>query len=340
VEKIEKTFQAPFYPEQQEVFLNPAIGLVTHPTGDDEAEDVIRDAHIAMYWARNRSKRAYEVFQPSMRAGAMESLQLESDLRRALERKEFLVYYQPVVSLEAGGLTGFEALLRWNHPKRGIVSPVDFIPLAEETGLIVPIGEWVLQEACRQIRLWLDQFPGRPDFSVSVNLSAKQFIQKKLVANILRFLAEQRLKTSHVNLEITESVMMENFDAASLILQQLKDSHIQLHLDDFGTGYSSLSHLHRFPLDLLKIDQSFVKRMTGDGQKSEIVRTIITLAHELGMGTIAEGVETAEQFQKLRTLKCKEAQGYFFARPLEAQAAGELLAAGTRWKVEKDGTRL
>jgi EAL domain-containing protein (putative c-di-GMP-specific phosphodiesterase class I) len=201
--------------------------------------------------------------------------------------------------------------------------------LAEETGLILPIGEWVLQESCRQRRLWLEQFPEQSSFSISVNLSAKQFIQKDLVGGVLGHLKEHRLQPEHMNLEITESVVMENFDAARQILGQLKNEHIHLHLDDFGTGYSSLSQLHRFPLDVLKIDQSFVKRMTGGDEG--IVRTIITLAHELGMGMIAEGVETAESFEKLKSLKCTEAQGYFFAKPLEPLVAEELLTAGTRW---------
>jgi diguanylate cyclase (GGDEF)-like protein len=329
VEKTQKAFREPFQPQGNEVFLDAFIGVVAPPSHYDHPQDVVRDARVAMHWARSRSKNGYEIFRPAMLAGAVESLQMENDLRHALERKELIVYYQPIVSLETGLLSGFEALLRWKHPVRGMVSPVDFIPLAEETGLILPIGEWVLQESCRQRRLWLEQFPEQSSFSISVNLSAKQFIQKDLVGGVLGHLKEHRLQPEHMNLEITESVVMENFDAARQILGQLKNEHIHLHLDDFGTGYSSLSQLHRFPLDVLKIDQSFVKRMTGGDEG--IVRTIITLAHELGMGMIAEGVETAESFEKLKSLKCTEAQGYFFAKPLEPLVAEELLTAGTRW---------
>lgn len=330
-EKVLKAFREPFDLEGQPVFPDAALGVVSLTSPYAKAEDVLRDAHVAMYWARRRSKNGYEVFNPSMGEGLAQELRLETDLRRALERKEFQVYYQPIVSLETGGLNGFEALLRWNHPERGLVSPVDFIPLAEETGLILPIGEWVLSEACQQRRQWLDRFTGESSFSVSVNLSARQFIQKDLVNNTLRFLKESHLEPEHINLEITESVVMENFEEASLILRQLKNNHIHLHLDDFGTGYSSLSQLHRFPLDVLKIDQSFVRRMTEGEKKSGIVRAIIALANELDMGVIAEGVETREHLEKLKSLKCGEAQGYFFAKPMTADKAGELIASSPRW---------
>lgn len=330
-ERMLKEICLPIRLEGQEVFLDASLGILLDTDDYDTAEAAVRDAHIAMYWAKHRSISGYAAFDRSMRAGVVENLRLETDLRHALERREFLLYYQPIVSLENGELSGFEALLRWNHPERGLVSPSDFIPLAEETGLIMPIGEWVLQEACRQRAEWLKAQSNHPGFSVSVNLSARQFIQEDLVAGILRCLDENRLDPGHLNLEITESVVMDNFDEAYLILNQLKNNRIHLHLDDFGTGYSSLSRLHRFPLDALKIDQSFVRQLGVEERKSGIVRAIITLAYELGMGVIAEGVETAEHREKLQGLKCKEAQGYFFARPLDAKAAGELLSNGTKW---------
>ncbi len=330
-QKVLKAFGEPFDLEGQPVFPDAALGVVSLLSPYAKAEEVLRDAHVAMYWARRRSKNGYEVFNHSMAEGLAQDLRLETDLRRALERREFLVYYQPIVEVETGALSGFEALLRWNHPKRGMVSPADFIPLAEETGLILPIGDWVLEEACRQRREWLDRFKGDTSFSVSVNLSARQFIQRELVSNILRRLQENRLEPEHLHLEITESVVMENFETASLVLHQLKNNRIHLHMDDFGTGYSSLSQLHRFPLDVLKIDQSFVKPMTGGESKVGIVRAIIALASELGMGVIAEGVETREHLEKLKSLKCRQAQGYFFAKPMAAQAVGELLTSGPRW---------
>ena len=330
-ERLRQAFLEPLQAEGQEVFLNPAVGLVSDASAYEKAPDVVRDAQTALAWARNQAKPGPEVFKPSMRSVGADSLQLESDLRRALERREFLLHYQPIVSLESGQLTGFEALLRWKHPQKGMVPPGDFVHLAEETGLILPIGDWVLWEVCRQIRLWLDRFTVHPDFAVSVNLSPKQFARKDLTVQVLRSLAERRLTPRQVNLEITESAMMENFDAAYLILHELRKSHIRLHLDDFGTGYSSLSRLHRFPLDLLKIDQSFVNGMMSEQRQSGIVKAILALAAELGMGVIAEGVETAEQSQKLKALHCKEAQGYFFSRPLDPEAAAKLLETGKRW---------
>jgi EAL domain-containing protein (putative c-di-GMP-specific phosphodiesterase class I) len=263
--------------------------------------------------------------------------QLESDLRRDVERignqpiTPFQLYYQPIVSLSSGRISSFEALLRWQHPKRGLVSPAEFIPLAEETGLIVPIGRWVLREACRQMHTWQLAFADRAPAMIAVNLSGKQFLQLDLVEQIDQILQETGLKAGSLKLEITESVVMENSEEASVMLKQLKALGVQLLIDDFGTGYSSLSRLHSFPVNTLKIDRSFVSQMGTEGENSEIVQAIVVLAHHIGMNVTAEGVETAAQLTKLKELKCEEGQGYFFSRPLTSQAAQELIAAALQW---------
>ncbi len=326
---IIEIFRTHFRFEGHEVFLSATAGLVADSRAYGKGEEMLRDAYQALNWARYRSKNPIEFYDSAMRTGSVENLTLETDLRHALEKKEFKVFYQPVVSLKNGKLEGFEALLRWEHPKKGMVSPAQFIPLAEETGLILPIGDWVLREACRQRREWLEKYPKADHLSVSVNMSAKQFLGKDMAAFVLSSLKDHGLRPEHINLEITESVMVENFDAASAVLGQLKKNRLSLHLDDFGTGYSSLSQLHRFPLDVLKIDQSFVRRMTPTD--TGIVRTIITLADELGMGVIAEGVETLEQAVILRSLNCPAAQGYYYAKPLPPTSAEALFSSALPW---------
>lgn len=288
---------------------------------------VLRDADIAMYRAKALGKARYEVFDTDMRARAVARLGLETDLRRAVDRGEFQVRYQPIVSLASGRITGFEALVRWQHPGHGLVSPAEFIPVAEETGLIITIDRWVLREACRQMRAWQVQFPADPPLTISVNLSSKQFAQPDLVEQVEQILQETGLDARSLRLEITESVIMDGAEAAAAVLAQLKALGLRVHMDDFGTGYSSLSYLNRFPIDTIKIDWSFINKMVVNGDNSGIVQTIVMLAHELGIDAIAEGVETAEQLAQLRALKCEYGQGYFFSRPLDREAVEALIEA-------------
>ena len=324
-QRIQDELSQPFVLDKNSAFASSSIGIALSSTGYDRPEDILRDADTAMYRAKENGKARYEVFDHGMHARAVSRLQLESDLRQAVEQKEFCVYYQPIVSLQTGRLAGFEALVRWNHPRRGLVSPADFIPVAEETGLIVPIGEWVLQEACRHIRQCQSAHPTHRSLSLSVNLSARQVAQPDLLDRIKEALAVSKLDAHCLKLEITESVVMENAEAAALMFKQLRALGVQLSIDDFGTGYSSLSYLHRFPLNYLKIDRSFVSRLTTDNDNA-IVRTISTLARNLGMEVIAEGIETEEQYQQLRLLGCEYGQGYLFSHPVSKEGVAHLVA--------------
>src|SRR5687767_422397 len=324
-QRIQDELSQPFVLDKNSAFATSSIGIALSSTGYDKPEDILRDADTAMYRAKENGKARYEVFDHGMHARAVSRLQLESDLRQAVEQKEFCVYYQPIVSLATGRLAGFEALVRWNHPRRGLVSPADFIPAAEETGLIVPIGEWVLTEACNRIREWQIASPGHRSLSLSVNLSARQVAQSDLLVRIKEALETSKLNPHCLKLEITESVVMENAEAATLMFKQLRSLGVQLSIDDFGTGYSSLSYLHRFPLNYLKIDRSFVGRLTTDNDNA-IVRTISTLARNLGMEVIAEGIETEEQYQQLRMLGCEYGQGFLFSPPVDNEGVLQLLA--------------
>lgn len=309
--------------------------------------DLLRDADIAMYHAKAQGIGRYAIFDKAMHEQAVARLQLENDLRRAIERQEFILYYQPIVSLKTGWIVGFEALIRWQHPTQGIISPVKFIPIAEETGLIIPLGAWVLQKACHQLAIWKESigienysnknlnisntFKNNYPLSISVNLSSKQFLQSDLVEQISQILRETRLDASSLKLEITESAIMQNTESATAMLLELRAKNIQLCLDDFGTGYSSLSYLHRFPIHTLKIDKSFVSRIGYENDHTEIVRAIIALAHALGMDAIAEGIEDATQLSQLRALNCEYGQGYYFSRPVNAETAGQLLVNFRPW---------
>jgi len=325
-ERLQKALALPFNLNGHEVFTTVSIGIALSTTGYERPEEVLRDADTAMYRAKMLGKARHEVFDKTMHTLAMNLLQMETDLRRAIERKEFVLNYQPIVELETGNIRGFEALIRWQHPERGFISPSQFIPIAEETGLIIPIGQWVLEEACRQIQEWQEQFPQYPPLQISVNLSSKQFLNSSLIDRIRTVLRETGVNPLSLKLEITESMVMENFDAAIEMLQQLRSLGIELSIDDFGTGYSSLSYLHRFPISTLKIDRSFVSRMSDHNENAEIVRTIVMLARNLKMNVIAEGVETQDQLAQLAMLECEFGQGYYFSEPLDVKGAASLLA--------------
>ncbi len=324
-ERIHQELTQPFVLDKNSAFATASIGIALSSSGYDRPEDILRDADTAMYRAKENGKARFEMFDHGMHARAVSRLQLESDLRQAVEQKEFCLHYQPIVSLQTGRLAGFEALVRWNHPRRGLVSPADFIPVAEETGLIVPIGRWVLEEACSRVRGWQIASPSHRSLSLSVNLSARQVAQPDLLDQIKKSLERSKLSPHCLKLEITESVVMENAEAAAMMFKQLRSVGVQLSIDDFGTGYSSLSYLHRFPLNYLKIDRSFVSRLTTDNDNS-IVRTISTLARNLGMEVIAEGIETDEQYQQLKALGCEYGQGYLFSRPVDSDGVLHLLA--------------
>lgn len=297
----------------------------------ERPEELLRDADAAMYHAKGLGKARHEVFDLSMHTRAVALLQLENDLRRALDAQEFLLYYQPIVSLTSGTISGFEALLRWYHPQRGIVCPGEFILVAEETRLIVPIGWWMMRSACRQIHQWHQKFPAHPLLTISVNLSNQQFKQPDLIERIREILQETQLDPRSLKLEITEGVIMDNAESSATILAELKSLEVQLYIDDFGTGYSSLSRLHTFPTDALKIDQAFVSRMTEDEGNEAIVQTILILAGHLGMDVIAEGIETSEQLNLLRALQCEYGQGYFFSKPVDSIAATLLIESQLEW---------
>lgn len=329
-DRIQRELTQPFNLDGHEIYTSASIGIAFNTTEYDSAANLIRDADTAMYRAKAQGKSRYEIFDRGMHVRAVALLNLETDLRRAIDRKELLIHYQPIVSLKSCRVVGFEALLRWHHPERGMVSPAEFIPIAEETGLIVPIGLWVLEEACAQMRSWQAQFPDSFPLTMSVNLSGKQFTPQ-LIEQIHTVLRQTHLEAQFLRLEITESVLMENTDSATLMLSELQALGIRLSMDDFGTGYSSLSYLHRFPVDTLKIDRSFINKIDRDGEQLAIVRTIMTLAWNLGMDVIAEGVETLTQLAQLRSLKCEYGQGYFFSKPLDSQAAELLISKEPTW---------
>ncbi len=324
-ERIHQELSDPFNLNGYEVFTTVSIGIALSTTDFNHTEDLLRGADIAMYRAKALGKACHEIFDTEMHNEAMRQMQLENDLRRALEREEFRVYYQPIVSLTTGRLAGFEALMRWQHPERGMISPGDFIPIAEETGLILPMGQWILREACRQLHEWQTQYPQYRRLTVSVNISSRQFSQRGTIELLKDVLEETGLNPAFLKLEITETAIMENTESAMETLLTLKRMGVQLSVDDFGTGYSSLGYLYRFPMDVLKIDRSFVSRVDVDGEKLELVRTIITLAWNLGMDVIAEGVETTKQLAQLKMLKCEYGQGYLFSKPMSAQHTEEFL---------------
>ncbi|WP_392530873.1 EAL domain-containing protein [Nostoc sp. C117] len=331
-ERIQSELTLPFDLDGQEIFTTASIGIALSSTvAYEHPEDMLRDADTAMYRAKILGRARYELFNSDMYADALAKLQLEMDLRRAIERHEFRIYYQPIVSLTSGSILGFEALLRWQHPDRGLLNPVDFISLAEETGLIFAIGNWALYEACRQMQAWRKSHRSNLLEKISVNLSLKQFSQPDLIEQIEKILDSTGLNANNLVLEITESVIVENGDRATATLLQLQKMGIELSIDDFGTGYSSLSRLYNFPISVLKIDRSFVSSMVGSSKNLEIIEIIVALAHKLGVDVLAEGVETKEQLAILRKLNCEYAQGHFFSVPLNSSEVEALIMANPQW---------
>jgi diguanylate cyclase (GGDEF)-like protein/PAS domain S-box-containing protein len=323
-ERVQQELQIPFNLDGHDVFTSVSIGIAVNSDEYESVGDLLRDADAAMYRAKEKGKSRYEMFDKSMHGKALTLLQLETDLRRAVERKEFRIFYQPIVTMKDAVTVGFEALVRWQHPERGLLSPEELIPLAEETGLIVPIGYIVLQDACRTVRSWHRQFGIMP--FVSVNISAKQFLQKDLIDQLGSILEQADFDPQYLKLEITESIIMEDTGFASELLQRLKNLKVRLVVDDFGTGYSSLNYLHKFPIDTLKIDRTFVSSST-EGENWEIVRAIISLGRNLGMDVIAEGVETENQRDQLISLGCEKGQGYLFSRAMDPTAVTESLGS-------------
>lgn len=321
----------PFTIDEQPVFTSVSVGISVSTTGYEKPNDMIRDANLAMDRARQQGGARDVLFDPQMHASALAMMQIERELRRALENNELRAFYQPIVSIATGGITGFEALIRWEHPERGFISPAAFLPAAVASGLIVPVDQWIMREAARQLGQWQSSSTSLSQLSVSINVSGKRLTDPHLVEEVREILSVNPIDPKTLRLEITEGEMMENTDQAIAILHQLKALGITLMVDDFGTGYSSLSYLQRFPVDIVKIDQSFVKGMTTNPKDEEIVRAILNLAQILGLRVVAEGIETAEHLARLRQLGCSHGQGYFFSRPLPAAAAQVLLETQPRF---------
>ena len=325
IQRVQRALKNSFHLDGNEVFTNASIGIAISGSRYERPEELLRDADTAMYHAKNSGKDCYAVFNQKMHSLALTSLKLESDLRRAIDRQEFRLVYQPIVSMVNQDILGFEALIRWHHPERGTVSPADFIPLAEETGLIVPIGWWVLQEACWQMHRWQEKFSDLPPLSISVNISSNQFYNPDFVPKLAEIFYTSQLELGTLKLEITEDVIMEDVTSITKSMADIIELGIRLCIDDFGTGYSSLNYLNSFPVDTLKLDRSFVKKIH-NYKGLEIVKTIVSLAHNLRMNVVAEGVETEVQFSYLKSIGCECAQGYFFFKPLYREDAEALLA--------------
>jgi diguanylate cyclase (GGDEF)-like protein len=331
-ERIQSEIAKPYLVNGQEVLASASIGIAASTSTYKQSSDALRDAGTAVTRAKKLGPGQIAVFDIRMHTQAVTRLKLETDLRLARDRQEFLLCYQPVVTLQSGHIAGFEALLRWQHPQRGLISPSEFLSVAEEIGLLGPIGQWVFQKASQQLRAWQIECPIVPPLSMSINVCGNQFVQPgELLAVIDEALKATDLDPSSLALEVTETVIMDNAEGALDTLAHLKDRHLRISIDDFGTGYSSLSYLQRLPIDTVKIDQSFVAQMKSTGESFEIVRSIITLAHSLGKHVIAEGVETGEQLELLRSLGCEYGQGYFFSKPLDAESARRVIVEAPKW---------
>ena len=335
-ERVQVELGIPFVVNQQEIVISASIGIASSTSPHTQAEDLVRDADIAMYRAKRAGKARCEVSDTAMHANAVKRLRLETDLRKALDQGEFRVYYQPILSLQTGKITGFEALTRWQRPE-GILSPIEFIAVAEEIGLIIPMNRQLLREACQHLCSWQSEFPARPPLTMSVNITPREFAQPDLASEIGKTLEQVGLDPGCLQLEIVETIAMGDAEKSGLVLAQLKALGVRLSIDDFGTGYSSLSRLRRIPVDTLKIDRAFISHMDRDLESREIVRIIIMLAHNLGLKVVAEGTETQEHINLLKQLNCEMAQGYFFSRPGDDQAMLALLGSDHRARAASAG---
>lgn len=325
-ERIKKILSTPFSIGGRSVFVGTSIGIATTITGSESPEDLLRNADMAMYMAKNQGKGCYAIFENDMHETLTKRMKLETDLRQAIENKEFLLHYQPIIDFQAKQVIGMEALVRWNHPENGLISPMDFISVAEETNLIIPLGQWVLEEACLQAYKWQTEFNCESALSITVNISSRQFHHSALVETVTAALSKSGLATQSLILEITENTMLENSEATQKKLRELKDVGVKLAIDDFGTGYSSLSYLQRFPVDILKIDKSFIDKIIQSKEGAAVAQAIITMGDTLHLKTIAEGVETSEQITKLQNLGCELGQGYYFAKPLNKDDMNSFLS--------------
>ena len=322
-DKIRLALSAPHHIDGHDLHVTASIGIATYPADGTDAETLLQHADFAMYHAKDSGRNNYQFFEPDMTARAVERQSVEEGLRHAIERQELVLHYQPKMNLRTGAIVGVEALIRWRHPQRGLVPPAQFIPIAEECGLIVPIGRWVLREACRQARAWQDA--GLPPMRIAINISAVELRAKDFVAGVRTILTETGLEPRYLELELTETFLMQDSDSTADVLHALKDVGVQLALDDFGTGYSSLSYLKRFPIDTLKIDRSFVRDLTTDADDASIVSAVISMGNSLHMRVVAEGVETREQLAFLQAQSCPYGQGYHFSRPVVAREFTQLL---------------
>jgi diguanylate cyclase (GGDEF)-like protein len=330
-EKIIQQLSLPFNLSRYEVFMDASIGINWGDRSYEKPEFIMRDADTAMYRAKALGRARYHIFDPVMHSQAIQLLELENDLRRAVERQEFIIYYQPLVSLATGRINGFEALVRWQHPKHGLILPTEFIPASEEMGLIYPLTAWILKSVCKQLRIWESSPVRSESLTISINLSARLFSNPNFLSEIDAVINESQVNPANIELEITESVIMENSEAVRNVLYQLKQRQFRLVIDDFGTGYSSLSYLHSFPLNAIKIDKSFVRRMQDNKENMGLVPAMIGIAHSMGMKAIAEGIETPEQLIQLRSLNCDLGQGYLFSPAIEPDRVLGLLAANPQW---------
>lgn len=323
--KLQEALKRPFQLDGHELHITASIGVVISLLGYAHPEEVLRDADIAMYQAKTQGKARFEVFDVNMRSHAFSRLQMEQEIRLALENREFLLYYQPIIEMRSNQLVSFEALIRWSHPTRGILSPDAFLPVAEESGLILPIGEWVLQEACAQLKKWHEDFPALQNVCINVNVSNRQFSQPNFVEQVIEVLQTSGLQAEALRLEITENVLITNYAAVNKVFAKLRSLGVQLQIDDFGSGYSALGYLQHFPISAIKIDKSFIDEIGKNHKGTELIRAIISMARELGMESVAEGIETHEQLDKLKDLSCNLGQGFLLSKPLDKESAERIM---------------